>query len=918
MITILPTTKKDIYKLLQSKKLHYISIYTILFAILSAIVFYPFIQENKSFIWKRDGLYQSYSSIAYLGSFYRTLLSDILNGNFTIPQFDFNVGFGLDILTTLNYYGLGDPLVLLSAFFPKENTELFYHFVILLRFYLSGLSFSYYCFYTNRKSFPTLIGAFSYAFCGFALFAGVRHPYFTNSMIYLPLLLTGVEKIFHKKSSKLFIVMVAVSAISNYYFFYMLTILTFLYIVIRFFDFYRTNWKNHFFLSVRDFIFTYLTGVGIASFSLLPTILAFCNNSRKSSFTETTALLNDSNFNATFYYSFFSSSNTIGSFTSLSFCSLCSVGVLLLFFKKRRKWEFLALKISFILFTFMALSPLAGKVMNGFSYSSNRWIFGYSFLVCFILVSVFDDILRLSLPHTILFTILFLFSYHNSKISQNPRFLLGCKIMIVTLILLWLFQHIKQKKLLLRILILFMVMLSIGINSYYLYSADGINYIADFHTISEAYQEERNTPESAITEVEDSEFGKVSTTIIDSEHTPYNMSLLTSYPDTNAYYSLMPEVISEFFADLELTSMILVHKYTGFDGISRLEALSSVKYFAVQDGDSDYVPYGYQELLSADRDGSDVMDTIYENMNALPIGYTYSDYMTESDFSDLTGIQRQQAMFQTVVLEDDTANMLSSTTKLALNTDVTYEEANLSYTVVSSDGIAWDTDHNQIQVQDKKSSLVLRVKALKNEELYLRLHHFDITNSGSDSFRVKVKCNSVKKEFRILSDDNKWGKERHNYLMNLGSSQEGTVDIKITFPNKGTFYLEDIEIYSLPLTSYEEQISELHQEVLENISMETNSISADITVTSDKMLTFSIPYSSGWSAKVDGEKVDIEKANIMYMAIPLTEGTHKVKLIYETPGLKVGFGISLFTILFVLLFYHIHKKRSFSFLHNAV
>lgn len=116
-----------------------------------------------------------------------------------------------------------------------------------------------------------------------------------------------------------------------------------------------------------------------------------------------------------FHLCFFSSNDTIGNFTSLSFCSLCTIGIFTLFFKKRNKWDFLALKLSFILLTFMALSPFAGKIMNGLSYSSNRWIFGYSFLVCFILVCVFDEIINLSLVHSIILSILFLFLYIESR-----------------------------------------------------------------------------------------------------------------------------------------------------------------------------------------------------------------------------------------------------------------------------------------------------------------------------------------------------------------------------------------------------------------------------------------------------------------------------------------------------------------------
>ena len=61
----------------------------------------------------------------------------------------------------------------------------------------------------------------------------------------------------------------------------------------------------------------------------------------------------------------------------------------------------------------------------------------------------------------------------------------------------------------------------------------------------------------------------------------------------------------------------------------------------------------------------------------------------------------------------------------------------------------------------------------------------------------------------------------------------------------------------------------------------------------DRMLCVTIPYSKGWSAKVDGQNAKIYKANGMFMGIFMTSGEHKVELNYMTPGLKIGVVISL-------------------------
>ena len=45
-------------------------------------------------------------------------------------MWDMNIGYGSDILTTLHYYVIGDPLTLLSVFVPADKTEVLYEVLI--------------------------------------------------------------------------------------------------------------------------------------------------------------------------------------------------------------------------------------------------------------------------------------------------------------------------------------------------------------------------------------------------------------------------------------------------------------------------------------------------------------------------------------------------------------------------------------------------------------------------------------------------------------------------------------------------------------------------------------------------------------------------------------------------------------------
>ena len=249
--------------------------YTLIFLLTAFIVYIRFILEGKSFLWLSDGTDQHYTALAWFGRYLRDYITGIFTeGEFTLPQWSFSLGSGDDIITTLHYYCIGDPLDLLAVFFDPGATEWLYTFLILLRLYLSGIVFSEFCFYHKKKAAEkgdagaqaagvkaaqrdpdaagqpggrdpggsavqtqtaVLVGALVYCFCGFVIAGAMKHAFFFNPFLYFPLFCLGAEKVLRRESPRLFIAITAVSALSNFYFFYMITILGFLYTAVRFF-----------------------------------------------------------------------------------------------------------------------------------------------------------------------------------------------------------------------------------------------------------------------------------------------------------------------------------------------------------------------------------------------------------------------------------------------------------------------------------------------------------------------------------------------------------------------------------------------------------------------------------------------------------------------------------------------------------
>ena len=112
------------------------------------------------------------------------------------------------------------------------------------------------------------------------------------------------------------------------------------------------------------------------------------------------------------------------------------------------------------------------------------------------------------------------------------------------------------------------------------------------------------------------------------------------------------------------------------------------------------------------------------------------------------------------------------------------------------------------------------------------------------------------------------------------------------------------------MNQYNQQVSLLKENILQDVSIKTNKISGNISLNKKKILCLSIPYSKGWTAYVDGKKTEILQANTMLMALPLSEGSHSVVLKYYTPGLKAGIIISLIGLVLCIIVSMCEKKQN--------
>ena len=66
------------------------------------------------------------------------------------------------------------------------------------------------------------------------------------------------------------------------------------------------------------------------------------------------------------------------------------------------------------------------------------------------------------------------------------------------------------------------------------------------------------------------------------------------------------------------------------------------------------------------------------------------------------------------------------------------------------------------------------------------------------------------------------------------------------------------------------------------------------------MLLIRVSSYPGWHAKVDGKSAKLITADYMFQAVPLTAGTHRIKLTFAPRSLRVGEIVSLATLALLL------------------
>ena len=873
-------------------------VYTLMFLLMCIGAFLPFFTEGKSFVWGagvEDGLSQHFSALAYYGEALREFFRNLLAGHPKLVMWDMSLGYGADILSTLNYYAIGDPLNLLYRFVSPKNTETMYDFMILLRMYLAGITFIMYARKMKKRSYGTVIGALVYVFSGFCFRLGLRHPFFINPMIYFPLLCLGIEKIYQRERPYVFIFAVCVSAMSNYYFLYMLTIFAVIYAWIRFYKYTEENKMKNFFLTILKFGMYYTLGIAMAAVILLPSVIGFLGNGRYGKGADWKSLIvYPGKYYLLFIENFIGYGN-MGSNTNAGYLPIVGIVVLFTLFSQRMKHK--KYRVAFIASIIALILPIFGYAFNGFSYANNRWAFALSFIVALLTAEMYPRLFVMSKRQQIgigagiiIYTVFcIIVNASGEEILKNKGIMAACGLIAVFYILLLIFQRLgyDAQKRIVRVSMAILLLISVGVHGYYRFDPKGYAYTQEFMDQGQAYRTLKEDNIRMLSKVNDPSVYRVH-----AEGYRYkNYGLINHLNTISGYYSITAKCVTDTIKGYDTLGMQYADKYKGVDQRLGLLSLAGVKYITVahnsqvakdvsSKGD---VPYGVEKL----RKKGNI--TLYKNKYALPFAYAYDSYMTEQQYEQLNGIGKEQAMLAQIILDQHPADKEIQHNEQRNAPDI--QTISLPETRISS------------PKGKKYADITVSVEKDKETYLYFKNLVYHGKKNGDDNFiltgrkgtkGILVTQNDIQQKIHIQSTFNPYYFGRKDYIVKINhQTSKAKEKVRLNFLSPGEYEFDDISLITVPKKDVLARLKERKKNSMKQIQYEGNHFRGVYHAKKDQILCVTIPYSKGWKATVNGKRAKIYKANGMFMGIVMKKGTQSVKLDYETPGLKIGAWISL-------------------------
>lgn len=789
-------------------------------------------------------------------------LKDVLEGKAS-AEYSFSLSLGSSVSALMGYYLLS-PFSLLVVFFEKSQLQLFFFLITALKVGCCGLTF---CFMLDQRfslsSLCSVMLSAAYAFTQYVV-GQMTNIMWLDGVMMLPVMMAGVYRFIEKEKPALLYFSVALSIVFNWYTAYINCLFIVLYYLLE------TAWRPFSLRTECKKFFRFLTvealGVCLSCAVFLPVVLNQMQGRSIDINLSSIMALNGEWWD--FIYAFMLGS----SFPSREITFFCSVLALLFFFAFffsrfiSKKEKLFAVAFVLILYLSFWLMPLE-FIWNGFlkagSYAYRHLYITTAgiLLIAARAIHVQENNHHPTLPVLIsggVMAVLSLASFLGRDV--DPKLLSLQLVLIIGYCVAYCVLHRRSFRSLSTVanrfscgLIAVLFCLELTVNAVCvaddMYGHSAQEFI-DYSRNQQALVADIQNSDESVYRMEQT----LSRDQRTDHHTFYaNESLAYGYRGLQTYTSCYEASTADLLIRMGYNTSYFPSFY--HDPLLASDSFLGVKYLL---SEKSYIGYQAQDIGS--RNGK----TVYLNPYALPLAFsaqrTDPEAITSGPFS---------------------------------SNENPFEYINELYSAVLGRKIQVYQPLPCSQTEEANGSrcLIAASEALPaNAPAYVSFIGFNLHDSS-------LIINGIAQPYNLET----WAEADHvAYLGNAAELKEVAIE-------NGDCY--EMLLYYLDLDAFADIVNEIRAKQAQLIQMEKNTVKAVYHAKAGETLLFTIPYSKGWKATVNGTQTDVIHALQNFVAIQMQEGENEIVLQYSSPGKNAGLLLSLLSIAGFLLFLHFSKRR---------
>ncbi len=766
--------------------------------------------------------------------------------------YSFNVGLGIPYYRNfLNY--LSSPFNIILFLFKREHILTAFSFIIGLKAIAASTTMAYYLQKKFKKeSILIIVFGLAYGFSNYFT-AYYWNLMWLDGMVFLPLIILGIENIINKGKIKLYLLSLATMLFANYFIGYMICIFS----VIYFFAYYFIKNKFRFYsfykACLRFFIGSILA-FGIVAVFLIPMYYALKSISATH---DLFPQILEYNFNLLNFFANHYAGVVPTVFASdklplpnVSSSIIVILSVLLFFVNKnigiKKKLIYLLLIILFVssfeIKTFDFIWH-AFHVPNDLPY---RYSFIYIFLLCLIGYESAINIRKLKyiysfILYVFILSMLLLLKTRYFVNIDSYIFITNALFISLYLIVYTLYKYnIFNKKYIEVSLIIFILSEMVLVNNHNLnINQNSVDYINKY-TINNFSLKELKEKDKSLYRIEE------------KDYMTYNDGAFVGYNGISTFSSMAYERVSKLQRKLGMGSNDINSYYYNMQ-TPVYNSMFGIKYII-----GDLENNSYYDLFI------DEGDKIYKYNYNLPILFPVN-----KGIKDWTNYSQDPF--------ENQSNFILQATGVSGIFDKVYVDKISGCEVNSFNG-----DYLDFKLHKNINDLIITYKNNNYKNLYGYFYNANI--------------NSVS-----TLENYKYFSPNEPYIIEIPKIEEQKIDVTINFKSNEESYLYAY-MYNINSDNFIKAYSILNKNNVKITNYKSNRIESSVKVDYSMTMYSSIPYDNGWKVYINNKQVKTFKLAESLLGFDIPKGENNIKLIYIPEKFYLGISISLISLCIIIVY----------------